>query len=297
MIAAVIGLILVAVLLTVAAGWIRRYASRHRLDEWLSAAGEAAPSVAVGSRGLNRWLGLAGYWSPSATFVFLMAEVAAIALGLFVVWLLTISGVVLKLADSVATVPGGVGEAFATVLGLAPWIVFLTVALAPVLHVRAARRRVIREVEADLPLVLEIFATLAEAGLGFDASLMRLLDATPDNRPLHRAFLVFHRDIRAGVPRVPALRQLATRLDVSSVTVFVSAIVQAEHVGAGIAGTLRRQADDVRDRRRERVAMLGQLLPVKLMFPLVVCFLPGIFLTTLGPALLQLVEVAGGFLR
>ena len=43
--------------------------------------------------------------------------------------------------------------------------------------------------------------------------------------------------------------------------------------------------------------MLGQLLPVKLMFPLVVCFLPGIFLTTLGPALLQLVEVAGGFLR
>lgn len=297
MVSEVIILIVVGVLFSLIATSLRRRASRARLDEWIGTDDTSFAADPATRRGLARWLGLAGYWTTSAATTFLAAQGAAVIVGLAAAGWLANTAVSATLADSVSSVPGGVGELMASILSMAPWIAGTILALGPVLRVRAQRRRLVREVDADLPLVLEIFATLAEAGLGFDASLMRLLDATPGDRPLHAAFRAFQRDVRAGVPRVQAFRQLGARLEVPSVSVFVSAVVQAEHVGAGIAGTFRRQADDVRDRRRERVNLLGQMLPVKLMFPLVACFLPGIFLTTLGPALLQMIEVAGGFLR
>jgi tight adherence protein C len=107
----------------------------------------------------------------------------------------------------------------------------------------------------------------------------------------------FQRDLLSGVPRVQALRQLAHRADIMTMTIFVSAIIQAEHVGASISDTLRHQADDLRERRRERALLAAQSLPVKLVFPLVTCFLPGIFVSTLAPVLFQMVQVANSVLR
>ena len=78
---------------------------------------------------------------------------------------------------------------------------------------------------------------------------------------------------------------------------LVSALVQAEQLGSGIAQTLRRQADDLRDRRRERANAFAMALPIKRMFPLVVCFLPGIFVWTLGPFFVQLFQIADTFLK
>ena len=75
-------------------------------------------------------------------------------------------------------------------------------------------------------------------------------------------------------------------------TIFVSALVQAEQVGAGFSNVLRIQADDVRNRRREEANMLAQALTVKLIFPLVICFLPAIFVVTLGPIFLQFLKLA-----
>jgi tight adherence protein C len=75
-------------------------------------------------------------------------------------------------------------------------------------------------------------------------------------------------------------------------SIFVSALVQAEQVGAGFSNVLRTQADDLRNRRREDANMLAQALPVKLIFPLVICFLPGIFVTTLGPIFMQFIRLA-----
>jgi pilus assembly protein TadC len=152
-------------------------------------------------------------------------------------------------------------------------------------------------VEQDLPLTLELMATLAEAGLSFDAALARILSSQAHSRPLASELRTFQLELLAGVPRVKSLRQLARRLEVISVTVFVSALIQAEQVGASLAETLRRQADDLRDRRKERVLQLAQGLPAKLVFPLVICFLPGIFVTTWGPMLFQLYQVANSVLR
>ena len=116
-------------------------------------------------------------------------------------------------------------------------------------------------------------------------------------RPLTSEFANFQLDMLAGVPRLQALRQLARRIEVQSITTFTSALVQAEQVGAGLAETLRHQADDLRQRRRENALLQAQALPVKLVFPLIICFLPGIFVSTLAPVLYQMIQVAGGVLR
>ena len=64
-----------------------------------------------------------------------------------------------------------------------------------------------------------------------------------------------------------------------------------------MAETLQHQADDLRQRRREEALLQAQALPVKLVFPLVICFLPGIFVSTLAPAIYQMIQVANGVLR
>jgi tight adherence protein C len=243
----------------------------------------------------RRWLATAGYRQFTAPIVFVASELGAIGVGWAVgQWLIT--PIAADLAITVQAIPGGVGGLLASVITTAPWIAFITVVLTPVLVVRAARRKRVREVEEDLPLVLELFATLAEAGLSFDAALSRIL-AQRYRRTLAVELTRFQRDVLAGVPRLHALRQLAHRVDVMSLTTFISAIVQAEQMGASIAETLRHQADDLRDRRRERALLLAQALPVKLVFPLMICFLPGVFISTLGPVLFQMIQVANSVLR
>ena len=200
------------------------------------------------------------------------------------------------LVDMVSSVPGGVGEVLAAILGVGHWILFVLLTLVPTIIVRAARRARIRAVEQDLPLVLELFATMGEAGLGFDAALSKVIRSQGAERPLIAEFVNFQYDMLAGVPRAQALRQCARRVDVASLTSFTSALVQAEEVGASLADTLRHQANDLRMRRREDALLKAQALPVQLVFPLVICFLPGIFLSTLAPVLYQMIQVAEGVL-
>jgi tight adherence protein C len=79
--------------------------------------------------------------------------------------------------------------------------------------------------------------------------------------------------------------------------VFVSAVVQAEQVGAAMATVLRQQALDLRNRRREDAMALAMALPVKRLFPMIICFLPGIFVATLGPTFFEFFQYADTVLR
>ena len=88
----------------------------------------------------------------------------------------------------------------------------------------------------------------------------------------------------------------ARRIEVPSLSVFISAVVQAEQVGAGIASVLRRQADDLRSRRREDAMAMAMTLPLKQVFPMVICFMPGIFVITLGPTLMEFLRFADSFM-
>jgi tight adherence protein C len=244
---------------------------------------------------LGRWLARAGYRQANAQTVFIAATVGCLVVGLAVSQFYRL--VLLRpFLNAIANVPGSAGDLLALVLIAGPWILVMLSGFVPTLVVRGARRLRVRAIEQDLPLALELFATMAEAGLGFDAALAKVVRAQGSGRPLATEFLNFQHDMMAGMSRTQALRQLGRRVDIPSLSTFTSALVQAEQVGTSMAETLQHQANDLRQRRRENALLQAQALPVKLVFPLVVCFLPGIFATTLAPVLFQMVQVANGVL-
>jgi tight adherence protein C len=246
---------------------------------------------------LAGWLENAGYRSPSAVTAFLGATAGAAALGLVVVVALHRFKIVDAMVEALSVVPGGVGDALGMVASGASYIIFVIFAAAPALVVRAARRARVEAIEQDLAPALELLAILAEAGLGFDSSIARIQESEHAGRPLSQEFQIYQHDILGGIPRLESLRKLAGRVNLTSVSIFVSALIQAEQVGASLSETLRMQADDLRDRRKMRALLLAQALPVKLVFPLMACFLPGIFYPTLGPVISQFVDVMDSVIR
>lgn len=293
----VIVIVALAAAYVAATSWRVRQLALGRLyrDEDGSAA-PGAGDLSASESALARWLSLAGYRQPNAPAVFVGLSLAAGLAGLVVG---QVYRVILQqgMVDRVASVPGSAGELLVQILRLGPWILFVVAGLLPMMAVRSARRARVHSIERDLPLALEMFATMAEAGLGFDAALSRIVRTRGTDRPLTSEFIKFQLDMLAGVPRIQALRQLGRRADVPSLTGVTSALIQAEQVGASIAETLQHQAADLRERRREDALLQAQALPVKLVFPLVICFLPGIFVSTLAPVLYQMVEVANSVLR
>ncbi|MEQ8767921.1 MAG: type II secretion system F family protein [Planctomycetota bacterium] len=274
-----------------------RLSSRQRAVERLTQSPEETvaplPGTDIRTLGfLQRWLSLAGYRSQLAGPIFIGWAIFATLAGLIVAYALTSTGILLQVEAGVRGTPGGLGNVFLPVITLAPWLTFLLLATAPIVVVRGRRRRRVEDIENDLPMTLELLATLGQAGLAFDSSIDKLLDSQNRNTPLNMELRMFQLELLAGVSRVQAFRRLADRIRVSTVSMFVSALVQAEQLGTGLASVLRQQADDLRNRRRERSLLLAQSLPVKLVFPLVICFLPGIFVGTLGPAFHQFFQMA-----
>lgn len=292
-----LGLTALAAIAVAARDWSMRRRALERLyaDAAPGAGGGAAESQEM-SNALALWLVRAGYRRPNAPVVFLAATAGCIALGVAVSQFYRIA-LVPTLVERVAAVPGSTGDVLAALLQGGPWILLFLLGFTPAMVVRSAHRARARGIEQDLPLALELFATMAEAGLGFDAALGKIVRVEGRNRALASEFITFQHDLLAGIPRAQALRNLARRVNVRSLTGFTSALIQAEQVGASMSETLQHQADDLRQRRREDALLQAQALPVKLVFPLVICFLPGIFVSTLAPVIYQMIQVADSVVR
>ncbi len=295
--AALLTAALLGVLLAVVAQrYLARLESRRRLAEE-----PAGPAPSLGTRSvptaLDLWLLRAGFRAPWAARAFVAATALAAVAGVAACWTAESAGLHNLLLEAAVRVPGGVGEIFAPAALALPWVLLTGLSLAPWLWVRRCRRRRVVQLEQDLPLALELFATLSEAGLGFDAAAQRLVESQPASRPFYRELLTYQADVLAGRTRVDSLRRLAQRNDVPALNIFCSALVQAEMLGMGIAAVLRRQADDLRDRRQQRATAFAMALPVKRLVPMVVCFLPGLFVWTLGPFFVQLFQLADTVLR
>lgn len=247
------------------------------------------PGLDPQSSGLRRWLFLAGFRDASAPAVFVAVEAACALVALLFVPVFLTSDVLARGAHMADGLPGGLGAAVAPLYAWAPLFVGLALVAAPIVFVRSARKQRVDLVERDLPMTLELLASLAEAGQGFDSSIQRIIETQDDERPLVEELQRFRAESLSGQSRRQCYKNLAARLDVPSVSVFVSALTHAEEVGAGMASTLRQQADELWSRRRETVMAQSQLLPTKLAVPLVVCFLPGILAVTVVPALTNLI--------
>ena len=140
----------------------------------------------------------------------------------------------------------------------------------------------------ELPDAIDLLTISVEAGLAFDAALAQVARNTEG--PLGQEFFRVLQEMQIGTGRIDALRALSERTDLDELRVFVGAMVQAEGFGIPVANVLRVQSREMRVKRRQRAEEKAQKVPVKILFPLIFCIMPALFIVVLGPAAIQMLQ-------
>jgi len=143
-----------------------------------------------------------------------------------------------------------------------------------------------KEVRLSLPFAIDLLVVSAEAGLGFDMALNRVTEKM--DGALSDEFRRTTEEIKLGTPRKKAMKNLAKRVEVDELDSFISAVIQAEELGASIGEILRIQAEQIRTKRRQQIEEQAQKAPVKMLIPMVLFIFPTIFIVILGPVALKI---------
>jgi tight adherence protein C len=153
------------------------------------------------------------------------------------------------------------------------------------LHSRGQERQ--QAITLELADTLDQMTIAVEAGLGFESAMARA--GTNGKGPLAEELVRTLQDIAVGQPRREAYLALAERTGVNDLARFIRAVVQADAYGVSIADVLRTQAQEMRLKRRQRAEEKAMQIPVKVIFPLILCILPTLFIVLLGPAVMDIV--------
>jgi tight adherence protein C len=148
-----------------------------------------------------------------------------------------------------------------------------------------ARNLLIRGAVSD---TVDQLSVMVRAGLGIDAAIARA--ASSGEGPLADELSRVMQDMRVGVGRGVALSNLSERVNVPELRSVVTALAQAERLGVPVAQTLQVQATELRVKRRQMAEEQAMKLPVKILFPMVACILPALFIVLLGPAAVRIFE-------
>lgn len=249
---------------TAAAGFGRRAL------ELLERLGRAAPSPAAEASRLRQRLVWAGYRGREAFAVFAGLR-AAIAVGCFAL-----------LATPVLVRPN-LGLALA--VGALGWLV-PGIALAR----RAARRQ--HRIRLALPDALDLLVVSVEAGLGLDQAIQRVSEELALVHPdLADELRLINLEMRAGTARADALHSLAARTGVDDVASLVAMLVQTDKFGTSVAQSLRVHSETLRTKRRQRAEEAAAKTGVKMVFPLVLCIFPAVWVVTIGPAAIKFIQI------
>jgi tight adherence protein C len=135
-----------------------------------------------------------------------------------------------------------------------------------------------------VPDTLDLLTISVRAGLGFDQALGKVVEKIKG--PLPDEYRRALAEIRVGKARRDALRDIVARTEVPALTNFIGAIIQAEQLGVSISKVLQVQSEQLRIERRQRAEEMAAKAPIKMLFPLVGCIFPSLFIVILGPALI-----------
>jgi tight adherence protein C len=143
-----------------------------------------------------------------------------------------------------------------------------------------------RAIVRALPDALDLLTICVEAGLGFDAAMAKVAEKW-DNE-LSRAFSRVIQELQLGKLRREALRDMSDGMEVTDVSAFVAAIIQADQLGVSIARVLRIQSDQMRVKRRQRAEEMARAATIKILPPVAFFIFPSIFVVLLGPPVIRM---------
>lgn len=160
--------------------------------------------------------------------------------------------------------------------------------LAPTMWLYQVGYNRTQRMQRELPDALDLLTISVEAGLAFDAAIAQVARNTEG--PLAEEFFRVLQEMQIGTGRMNALRGLAERTNLPELRSFVGAMVQADAFGIPITTVLRVQASEMRIKRSQRAEEAAQKVPVKILFPLIFCILPSLFVVVIGPAAVQILR-------
>ncbi len=255
-------------------GWQRpkaqaKTAMRERFQQALDPLSRALPISPSEVSQTRLWLIQAGYRSPQHLNVYRGLRVLFAAIGFFTVFL--ISGF-----SSPMLLLGCFGLGF-----------FLP---RFILKKKLQERQ--RRIRLGLPDGLDLTVICVEAGLSLDQAMMRVGNDLSHAHPeLSAEFHLFDLETRAGKPRVEALRNLAERTGVDDLRSLVGTLIQTDRFGTSVAQALRVHSESLRTERRQRAEEQAAKTTVKMIIPLVLFVMPSLIFVTVGPAVIQLVQI------
>jgi tight adherence protein C len=148
-----------------------------------------------------------------------------------------------------------------------------------------------KRIRRSIPDALDLMVICVDAGLGLDQALLRVGSELGVSHPdIQEEFLQVNREQRAGRPRLEAWQNLADRTEIEEFTAFVSMLAQTDRFGTPIIRALSRLSEDIRMKRRQRAEEAASKTKIKIIFPLVLCIFPCIFIVLLAPAILSIMQ-------
>lgn len=146
-----------------------------------------------------------------------------------------------------------------------------------------------KKIRNSLPDVLDLLTVSVEAGLSFDAALIKVIDKMPG--PIAEEFNNVLHEIKIGKQKRTALRDMAERIGVEDLTSFLCSVIQADQLGVSMGNVLRIQSSQMRQRRRLRAQEKAMKAPVKMVIPLVLFIFPTVFSVLIGPIIIKVLKI------
>jgi tight adherence protein C len=153
-----------------------------------------------------------------------------------------------------------------------------------------------KEMQKALPDALDMLVVSVEAGLGLNQAMVRVSEEIYRISPvLSEQLALVNLEIRAGTTRPEALRNLAERTGLQDISSLVGMLIQTDRFGTSVAQALRVHSETMRTKRRQRAEEAAAKTTIKMIFPLVFCIFPALFVVILGPALIQIYKALASF--